>query len=64
MIQKRSYSQRIKVNRQFYGIVKIRVMTILNVNTFTIHETLFQNFINILPIIYQNKTKVRKKNRK
>ena len=45
MIQKRSYSQRTKVNRQFYDIVEIRIMTILNVN------------INILPIIYQNKTK-------
>ena len=34
---------------------------VYNVNTFTIHESLFQNFIKMLPAIYQNKTKVLKK---
>ena len=31
---------------------------VYNVNTFTIHESIFQNFIKMLPAIYQNKTKV------
>ena len=40
------------------NMVNIRVIIIWNVNIFTIYETLFQNVINVSPIIYQNKTKI------
>ena len=45
-------------------MVKIRVIIIENVNIFTIYETLFENATTILPIKYQNKTKLLVKNRK
>ena len=35
---------------------------IINADIFTIYESLLQNVINILPTIYQNKTKVPEKN--
>ena len=55
MIQKRSCSLRTKVNRPFHDMEKIRVA----INFFfAIFETLFQNVTAILPITYQNKTKV------
>ena len=64
MIQKRSYISSTKDNIPFYDMVKIRVITIENVTFFTIHETLFKNVITILPISYQNKTKMPGQNRK
>ena len=63
MIQKRSYILSTKINIYFYDIVKIRVIIIQNVNIFTIYQTLFQNVISILPIIYQNKTKMYEQNK-
>ena len=45
-------------------MVKIRFMIIYNINTFTVHKTLFQNVINVLPIIYQNETRIPGKNSK
>ena len=64
MIQKRSCSLSTKVNQPFHDMVKIRVIIIENVNIFTIYETLFENATTILPIKYQNKTKLLVKNRK
>ena len=63
MIQKRSCSVSTKVNRPFYDVVKICVIVIKNVDILTIHET-FENVITILPITYQNKTKISGKIRK
>ena len=62
MNQKRSCRLNSKVDRPFYDLVKIRVVIIYNVNIFTIYET-FENVIKILPITYQNKTKMPGKNR-
>ena len=64
MIQKRSCSLSTRVNQPFHDMVKIRVIIIENVNIFTIYETLFENATTILPIKYQNKTKLLVKNRK
>ena len=64
MIQKSSCSVSTKVNKYFYGMVKIHVIIIQNVNIFTIYETQFQSVINISLMIYQNKIKMPGKNRK
>ena len=64
MIQKKSRSLSTKVNRPFYDMSKIRVMIILNVDIFVIYEILLENVITILPITYQNKSKMPGKNRK
>ena len=56
MIQKRSCSLSTKANRPFYGIAKIRVIILYNVNIFTIYET-FENVITI----YQKGTKIKLK---
>ena len=72
MIQKRSCSLSTKVNRPFYDMIKIHVIIIQSFNIFNIYqefnpcicETLFGNVITILPIIYQNKTKIPGKNKK
>ena len=64
MIQKKSRSLSTKVNRPFYDMSKIRVMIILNVDIFVIYEILLENVITILPITYQNKSKLPRKNRK
>ena len=45
-------------------MVKIRVTIIKNVNIFTLHEILFENFITILLITYHNNTKIPGENRK
>ena len=58
MIQKRSCSSGTKFNRTFHGVVKICVIIIRNINIFTIYETFVENVITILPITYQNKTKM------
>ena len=58
MTQNRSCSLSSKVNRPFYDMVKILVIIISNVNIFTIYKALFENVATILPIIYQNKTKM------
>ena len=58
MFQKWPCSLSTNVNRTFYDMVKIRVIIIQNVNIVTIYETLFENAIIILPITYQNKTKM------
>ena len=63
MIQKRSRSLRTKVNKPLYDIVKVRVIIIQKVDIFAMYETLFENVITILPITYQNKTKMPGKNR-
>ena len=49
-----------KVNRYFYDMV-IHVIVISNANTFTKNETLFQNIMKILPIIYQSTNKMPEK---
>ena len=54
MIQKSSCKLSTKANRHFYDMAKIRVTIILlNINIFTIFETLFQkshgNFTDNLP---------------
>ena len=64
MIQKRSCCLRTKVNRRFYGMGKICVIIIENINIFTIYERLFENVMTILSITYQDKTKMPGKNRK
>ena len=53
MIQKRLCSLSNKVNRPFYGMVKILIIVIWNANIFTVYET-FENVRTILPITYQN----------
>ena len=58
MFQKWPCSLSTNVNRTFYDMVKIRVIIIQNVNIVTIYETLFENAIIVLPITYQNKTKM------
>ena len=58
MIDKRSCNLSTKVYRPFYGIVKIPVTIMKNVNIFTIYETLFENVITIVSISYKNKTKI------
>ena len=58
MIHKRSCNLSTKVYRPFYGIVKIPVTIMKNVNIFTIYETLFENVITILSKSYKNKTKI------
>ena len=58
MFQKWPCSLSTNVNRTFYDMVKIRVIIIQNVNIVTIYETLFEKAIIILPITYQNKTKM------
>ena len=66
MIQKRSCSLSTKVNRTFNKnskLIKIRVIIMENVYIFTKYETVFENVITILPVIYQNKTKMPQKNR-
>ena len=63
MIQKRPYSSSTKVNRPLYGMVKICVIIIQNVNILFIYDTLLENVIIILLITYQNKTKMPGKNR-
>ena len=45
-------------------MVKIRVKITCNVNIFIIYETLYKNITAILPIAYENKTKMPWKNRK
>ena len=45
-----------------YNMIKISVIIIQNVNIFHIYETLYENVITILPITYQNKTKMPRKN--
>ena len=47
-----------------YEMVKIRVIIIQNVNVFAIYGTVFQGVLKILPITYQNKTKMPGKNKK
>ena len=42
-------------------MVKIRVIIIQNVNDFTLYEISFENVITIMPIAYQNKTKMPRK---
>ena len=63
MIQKRSRSLSTKDKRPIDDKVKIRVLIIWNVNIFTIYENLFENVITVLPITYQNKTKMPGTNR-
>ena len=59
MIQKSSCKLSTKANRHFYDMAKIRVTIILlNINIFTIFETLFQELTEILLTIYQRKTKM------
>ena len=43
--------------KKWYFMVKNRVIIIQSAN-FATYETLFQNFIKILPTIYQNKSKM------
>ena len=57
MIQKRSCSSMPTLNRYFYGMVKISLITINCMNIFTIYKSLFSNVINLQTIL-QNKTKV------
>ena len=64
VIQNRSWSLRTKVNRPFYGMGKICVIVIENVNIFTIYERLFENVMTILSITYEDKTKMPGKDRK
>ena len=45
-------------------MVKIRVIIKQNANVLTIYVTLFKNVINILPTIYQNKSKMPGRDRK
>ena len=45
-------------------MVKVRVIIISNVQISTIYEILFENFITVLPIIYQNKIKMPGKSKK
>ena len=63
MIHKRSCSLSTKVNRDFYEMVIIRGIVIQYFDIFTVYKTLFQNVKKILPIIFQNKTKMPGKNR-
>ena len=58
MIRNRSCSLSAKVKWNFYDMIKIPLIMIKNVIIFTIHESLLQNVMNILPTIYLNKTKV------
>ena len=45
-------------------MVKIRVIIISNVQISAIYEILFEKFITVLPIIYQNKMKMPVKSKK
>ena len=58
MIQNVWCSLRARINGHFYDMVKICIIIIKNVNIFTIYETIIEKVIAILPITYQNKTKI------
>ena len=62
MIQNVWCSLRTRNIGHFYDMVKICIIIIKNVNIFTIHETIIEKVIAILPITYQNKTKISGKN--